>query len=277
MSIIVNLGLAVFKLVAGILATSTAMISDAVHSASDVFSTIVVIIGLKISSKDADENHPYGHERYECVAAVVLAVVLFITGGVIGYNAIVALITRAYTSYQTPGLLALIAAVVSIAVKEGMYWYTRHYAKKERSTALMADAWHHRSDALSSIGALIGIVCARAGLLFMDSVAGIIICLFILKAAYDIFIDSIDKMVDKACDPEYEREMRTFVLAYPKVRRVDRLHTRSFGNRIYVDLEIALDKDLSLLEAHDIAEAVHDNIEEKYEDVKHVTVHVNPY
>ena len=162
-TIIQNVLLSVFKLLAGIFAHSNAMISDAIHSASDVFSTIVVIIGVKLASKDSDKEHPYGHERLECVAANILAMVLLFTGLEIGSKAIKDIFSGNYSNLKAPGVLALIAAIVSIVVKEIMYWYTRHYAKKIDSSALMADAWHHRSDALSSIGALIGISGAMLG------------------------------------------------------------------------------------------------------------------
>ena len=162
-TIIGNVILSVIKLLAGIIAHSTAMISDAIHSASDVFSTFVVIIGIKLSSKEPDKEHPYGHERLECVAAIILAMVLFITGLGIGFEALKNILHGNYSDLQIPGILALIAAIVSIVSKEAMYWYTRYYAKKIDSSALMADAWHHRSDAFSSIGALIGIGGARLG------------------------------------------------------------------------------------------------------------------
>ena len=151
-SIIANTFLAIFKLLAGIFAHSSAMISDAIHSASDVFSSFVVIIGIKLSSKEPDKEHPYGHERLECVAAMILSVILFITGAGIFYNALKNIIIGNYNNIAIPGIFALIASIVSIAVKEAMYWYTRYYAKKIDSSALMADAWHHRSDSLSSIG-----------------------------------------------------------------------------------------------------------------------------
>ncbi len=276
-SIIVNLLLSVGKLLAGILAASTAMITDAIHSASDVFSTIIVLIGMKVASKDADREHPYGHERFECVAAVILAAALFFTGGMIGYESVMALITKKWMEYKTPGVLAIAAAGVSIVAKEVMFWVTRNVAKKIDSPALRADAWHHRSDALSSIGALIGILFARNGFLFMDSVAGIVICLFIIKAAYDIFKDAIDKMVDKAGSPEFEKELVDFIDRLDGICRVDSLQTRCFGNKIYVDVEIALPCDLSLHEAHAIAEDVHEQLEAKYANIKHIMVHVNPY
>lgn len=275
-SIVGNIVLSLLKLLAGIVAHSAAMISDAVHSASDVFSTIVVIIGIKLSSKESDKDHPYGHERLECEAAILLAMVLFFTGLEIGISAVKNIINGDYQSLQAPGMLALIAAIVSIASKEAMYWYTRHYARRIDSSALMADAWHHRSDAFSSIGALVGIAAAMLGFPIMDSVASLVIFVFITKAAYDIFRDAMDKMVDHSCDEETEKAMRECVLNHNEVLGVDLLNTRIFGNKIYVDVEIQVNASYTLREAHAIAESVHDVIERDFPKVKHIMVHVNP-
>lgn len=275
-SIIANFVLTVIKLLAGVIAHSGAMISDAVHSASDVFSTVVVIIGIKISGKESDKDHPYGHERMECVAAIVLATVLAATGLGIGYSAVSKIAGRDYAGLVVPGALALAAAVLSIVIKEGMYQYTRVYAKRIDSGALMADAWHHRSDALSSVGALIGIAGARMGFPILDPIASLAICFFIGKAAYEIFMDAVDKMVDKACDDEVEAALKDCALAQTGVLGVDLLHTRVFGNKIYVDIEIRADGDKTLREAHAIAEGVHDAIERSFPKVKHIMVHVNP-
>ena len=275
-TIIGNVVLSVFKLLAGIVAHSGAMISDAIHSASDVFSTFVVMIGIRMSAKESDKEHPYGHERLECVAAIVLAMILFMTGFGIGASAFKNIISGDYAVLQVPGMLALIAAIISIVVKEAMYWYTRHYAKKIDSGALLADAWHHRSDALSSIGALVGIGGARMGYPVMDSVASLVIFFFILKAAYDIFKDAMDKMVDHACDEETEAQMRDCVMKQEEVLGIDMLQTRIFGNKIYVDVEIQVNGEYTLREAHEIAENVHERIEQSFPKVKHIMVHVNP-
>ena len=275
-TIIGNIALSVIKLIAGIIAHSNAMISDAVHSASDVFSTIVVIIGIKLASKKSDKEHPYGHERLECVAAIVLAIVLFITGLGIGMEALKNIVSGDYENLMVPGILALIAAILSIVAKEGMYWYTRYYAKKIDSSALMADAWHHRSDAFSSIGALIGIGGARLGFPIMDSIASLVIFVFIVKAAFDIFKDAMDKMVDHSCDEAMEKQLRDCIMRNDKVLGLDLLQTRIFGNKIYVDVEIQADASLTLREGHKIAEAVHDDIERTFPKVKHIMVHVNP-
>ena len=273
-SMITNVILTALKLAAGLIAHSGAMISDAVHSASDIFSGLIVLIGVRISSKAPDEGHPYGHERFECVAALLLSGILALVGGTIGVNAVKAIISG--ETQDAPGLLALIAAVVSIVTKETLFWYTRGYAKRFRSTALHAEAWHQRSDALSSIGALIGIAGARLGVPVMEPIASLIIALFILRVAVRIFRDAVDQMVDHSCDRKTEDAFRTTALEQPGVRGVELLRTRMFGNRVYVDLEIAADPALTLAAAHEIAEQVHDAIEKTYPEVKHIMVHVNP-
>ncbi len=275
-SIAVNLLLSLGKLLAGIFGRSGAMISDAVHSASDVFSTVIVIIGVRISSKKSDTNHPYGHERLECVASVILATILLATGIGIGLGGLRTILSGDYETLAVPGVTALAAAAVSIAVKEWMYWYTRAAARKINSGAMMADAWHHRSDSLSSIGAFIGIAGSRMGYPVLDSAACLGISVFIAKAAYEIFMDAVDKMVDKACDTKTEAEIRRVVLSEEGVLGIDRLMTRLFGAKMYVDMEIAADGNKTLYETHDIAERVHDAIEENFPGVKHCMVHVNP-
>lgn len=275
-SIGVNIVLSLLKLLAGIIAQSGAMISDAVHSASDVFSTFIVIIGVNISNRKSDSTHQYGHERFECVASIILAVILAATGLFIGWNGLEKIIGGNYEKLQIPGVLALIAALLSIAAKEWMYWYTKAAAKKINSGALMADAWHHRSDSLSSIGAFIGIFGARFGFPILDSVASVVICIFIEKAAFDIFKDAINKMIDKSCDEQTIQNIKEIIHKQDGVEAIDEVRTRLFGARIYVDVEIAADGNKSLKEAHEIAERVHDQIEEQIPMVKHCMVHVNP-
>lgn len=275
-SIIVNLLLSIGKLFSGIVAHSGAMISDAVHSASDVISTFVVIIGVKLASKKSDDEHQYGHERLECVSSIILAGVLLATGIGIGISGIENIINTDDNVLEIPGRIALVAAVVSIVVKEWMYWYTIIAAKKIKSGALMADAWHHRSDSLSSIGAFIGIIGARMGYPILDSVASVTICFFIAKAAIDIFRDAIDKMIDHSCDEETVEKMKDVIQNITGVGQIDLIHTRLFGSKIYVDIEIAVDETLPLKEAHEIAEEVHDSIEMNFSEVKHCMVHVNP-
>lgn len=273
-TIIANAILAFFKFVAGIIGNSNAMISDSVHSFSDVLSTIIVIIGLKISGKQADNEHPYGHERMECIAAFILASMLFVTGIIIGIEGVKNIFNS--SNIAKPTLIALIASLVSILVKELMYWYTIFYAKKIKSEALKADAWHHRSDAFSSVGSLIGVAGSMLGIKIFDSIASIIICGFIIKVSYDIFKDSLNKVVDHSCNEETINQIKKQAFKIDGVLDVDMIKTRIFGNKIYIDLEISADKNITLESAHKIAHKVHDKIEEQFKEVKHCMVHVNP-
>lgn len=272
--IVFNLFLTVFKLFAGIFAASAALIADAVHSASDIVGSVVVMLGAIISHKLPDEEHPYGHEKLECIASIILGNILVVVGAVIGYNGIMTIISG--QELAMPGTLALIAAAVSIVTKEGLYWYTILAARKINSVSLKAEAWHHRSDALSSIGSFAGVLGARLGFPLADPIAALVICAFIFKVAYSIFKESIDRLVDHAC-PELETEkMVEAIREVEGVLSVDDIKTRLFGSRTYVDIEISADGTLSLVEAHDIAEAAHRRLEEEFPDVKHCTVHVNP-
>ena len=276
LSIIVNIVLSLFKLLAGILAHSGAMVSDGIHSASDVFSNFIVMIGVTLSNKQSDNEHPYGHERFECIASIVLAILLLATGLGIGKVGLETIISGHYENLKAPGLLALIVAGVSILTKEWMYQITRLTAKRINSDTLMADAWHHHCDVLSSIGAFIGILGARMGIMILDCVASLVICIFIAKAAFDVFMDATNKMVDKSCDAQVIAQMKEIISAEDGVLNIDEVRTRLFGSKIYVDIEISADGNLSLNEAHTIAERVHDSIEANFADVKHCMVHVNP-
>ena len=276
-SILINAALSAFKFIAGAAGHSSAMISDGVHSASDVISTIIVIIGVRLSSAGEDNDHQYGHERFEDIASLILAFILFTAGAGIGLNGILNIMNGQAQSMSSPGVLALIAAVISIAVKEGMFQYTMRAAKKVSSSALRADAWHHRSDSLSSIGSLSGILGARLGFPICDSLAGIVISAFIIKTAISIFRDSSGHLTDKSCDPVTVSSMEAVIQSRPGVRHLDLIHTRTFSSKIYVDIEISADAQLPLWQAHEIAEDVHHAVEDSFKTVKHCTVHVNPY
>ena len=276
-TILSNIVLAVIKFIAGIIANSKAIISDAIHTLSDIMTTVIAVVGIHIASRDDDNSHMYGHERFECIASILLAMLLFITGFEIGLAGIKTIIDGSYEELATPGLLAVIAAVISIFVKEGMYHYTIRAAKKIKSDALKADAWHHRSDAISSIGALIGIILSRCGYKVFDSVASILIAILICKVAVEIFFDATDKLVDKSCDDETIEQIKKVILKENGVLGIDDLKTRLFGSKIYVDVEISADGNKTLKETHLIAEKVHDKIELKFTNVKHCMVHVNPY
>ncbi len=275
-SIIGNLLLSVGKLFAGFVAHSAAMVSDGIHSASDVLSTLVVMAGVRYANKASDKQHQYGHERMECIAAIILATMLTMVALAIGYNGYEKIFNENSTELIIPGQLALWAAVISIIMKEAMFWYTKNAAEKINSGALMADAWHHRSDALSSVGSFVGILGARMGYPILDPLASIIICLMILYASYEVFADAVHKMVDHSCDEKTTQELIDLIHRVPGVEHVDSITTRIFGNRIYVDVEISVDDMLPLIEAHHIAETTHAAIEANFPLVKHCMVHVNP-
>lgn len=275
-SIFGNVVLTVFKFFVGILAHSGAMVSDSIHSLSDVFTTIVAYVGVKMSKKDPDHEHPYGHDRIESIASILLALILVVVGIGIGYSGIEKIINSGNTKLEIPGVMAVLAAIVSILTKEAMFWYTRYYAKKLNSQAFLADAWHHRSDAISSVGALIGIVFARMGYPIFDPIASVIICLLIIKVGYDIFKDGLDKIMDKRCSEEVEEKIRRVVTSVSGVENLDVIRTREFGSKMFVDIEISVDETLSLREAHSISEKVHDDVEKEFKDCKHCMVHVNP-
>ena len=276
-TIISNTLLALIKFISGFIANSMAMISDGIHTLSDILTTIIAVIGIHIASKKDDNSHRYGHERFECIASILLSFLLFMTGFEIGLSGIKTIVNGTYEDIAMPGILAIVAAVISIVVKELMYQYTIRVAKKIDSDALKADAWHHRSDAISSIGALVGIVLSRCGYKIFDSIASIIISILICKVATEIFMDSMDKLVDKSCDEETVNKIRKVILDENGVLGIDDLKTRIFGSKVYVDVEISADGNKTLKETHLIAEKVHDIIESKFTNVKHCMVHVNPY
>lgn len=273
-TIFINMALCVFKITAGIVGKSTAMIADGVHTLSDVLATFVVIIGLKISSKNEDEEHPYGHEKFEPECAKIISIVLLATGFLIGYEGLKSLIEG---NIKTPRIIALIAAVVSIIVKEAMYWYTIIIARKIRSISMEADAWHHRSDAFSSVGTFAGIFGARLGINVLDPVAGIIVSFFIIKVGIDFYRKSTLQMVDASTDKDTIEKIKSVVLSTPGVKDISMLKTRLFGNKIYVDIEICVDENMSVKDGHEIAEAVHLNVESDIEHIKHCMVHLEPY
>lgn len=272
-TIVINVLLSAIKITAGVIGKSSAMLADGVHTLSDVLTTFVVLIGLKVSSKEADQRHPYGHEKYEPVFAKLLSILLGATGLFIGYEGIKALRSG---NIQIPGKVALIAAVISIVTKEGMYWYTVKVAKSIKSLSMEADAWHHRSDAFSSIGTFVGILGARMGLRILDPIAAIIVSVFIIKVGVDLYVKSIKGLVDESADDEIIEKIREITLSVKEVKDIKNLKTRIFGNKIYVDIAITVDGNITVTEGHDVAERVHDLIEYAIEDVKHCMIHVEP-
>lgn len=261
------------KLAAGLWGRSSAMVADAAHSYSDCASTVAVIAGLKMASKSADADHPYGHEKYELIFANILSILLGLTAVKIGYDALMVI---AHGSYQVPGLAPLLAAVFSVAVKEVMYRLTLRKAKKIGSVAMEADAWHHRSDALSSVGAFVGILGARLGLPVLDPLTGLLVSILVLKVAIDLYRKSVSGLVDSSTDAETVARIQQLLADMDGIEEVNSLKTRVFGASAYADVTIKVDGALTVEEGHDIATLAHNKIEANLPKIKHIMVHIEP-
>lgn len=268
-----NFLLGSLKLAAGLWGRSSAMVADAAHSYSDCASTVAVIAGLKMASKSADADHPYGHEKYELIFANILSILLGLTAVKIGYDALMVI---AHGSYQVPGLAPLLAAVFSVAVKEVMYRLTLRKAKKIGSVAMEADAWHHRSDALSSVGAFVGILGARLGLPVLDPVTGLLVSILVLKVAIDLYRKSVSGLVDSSTDAETVARIQQLLVDMDGIEEVNSLKTRVFGASAYADVTIKVDGALTVEEGHDIATLAHNKIEANLPKIKHIMVHIEP-
>lgn len=268
-----NFLLGSLKLAAGLWGRSSAMVADAAHSYSDCASTVAVIAGLKMASKSADADHPYGHEKYELIFANILSILLGLTAVKIGYDALMVI---AHGSYQVPGLAPLLAAVFSLAVKEVMYRLTLRKAKKIGSVAMEADAWHHRTDALSSVGAFVGILGARLGLPVLDPVTGLLVSLLVLKVAIDLYRKSVSGLVDSSTDAETVARIQQLLADIDGIEEVNSLKTRVFGASAYADVTIKVDGALTVEEGHDIATLAHNKIEANLPKIKHIMVHIEP-
>jgi cation diffusion facilitator family transporter len=273
----INLLLFAAKGAAGLMIHSVSLLSDAIHSLTDIISTLVVLIGLKVSNKPADKEHPYGHERIECVIALLLGIMLFGIGGIISWEGICKLRTpNAINNYgMLLSLTAASSAIVSIAAKEWMYRFTIRCAKRVDSPSMAADAWHHRSDAISSVGSLVGVCGIYLGFPIIDVIACFIISAFVFKAAFDICKDACRRMVDTAGDNAVVESIRETVLENPEVLSIDIIKTRLFGSKLYVDIEVTLDGELSFQRSHQIAHSIHDIVISS-DMVKDCIVHVNP-
>ena len=271
-----NIVLAVSKISIGVVAHSAALLNDGVNNAGDVISSVIASEGIAAAGKDSDAEHQYGHERLESVAAILLSGIIMVVGLGLLVDGVSSIIKKSYLNRPIPGVLAVIAAIISIVVKEIMFLYTRWAAKKTESSALLASSWDSQSDVLATTGGLVGIVFARMGYPIADSIAAIIIALFILRVGVQVFRDGADQMVDRACKEETVQQIRSVILDQEGVRGLDLLRTRTFGSRCYVDVEISADGLQSLVDAHSIAERVHHAIEKNFPQVKHCMVHVNP-
>ena len=276
----VNLLLVVFKFIAGIVGHSAAMIADAVHSLSDFITDIIVIIFVAISGKPEDSDHSYGHGKYETLATAVIGIILFFVGvGILisGIKAIVGALQG--EPLQAPSLLALIAAVISIVVKEALYRYTVKRGKALDSSSVVANAWHHRSDALSSIGTAIGI----GGAVFLgeqwrilDPIAAVVVSIFIVKVAVELIKPCIDELVERSLPEEVEQRIHTLILQSPQVSSPHHLRTRRIGGYIAIEVHIRMDGQISLSEAHQVASDIERRLKAEFGEKTHIGIHMEP-
>lgn len=283
-TIIFNLLLSLGKIISGAFARSSSLISDGIHSFSDILSTIVIMIGAKLSRKSPDKEHPFGHERMESISTLILAFILVMTSSFLIYHSIFDLIdffkgVKTKTVSQTALYIALSFAVLSIVIKALMYLYSEHVARKIKSESLHVDAIHHLTDSISSFASLIGIIGLLLGnnLSILDAIASIIIALFILHVSFSIAKKSISEVLDTSASDEFNSKLREDILAYPNVLGITSLKTRMFAEKVYVEIEIGVDSKISVKEGHDIALGLHDFLEEKYSIIKHCMIHIDPF
>jgi cation diffusion facilitator family transporter len=273
--------LTAFKLFAGITGKSNAMLADAVHSLSDFLTDIVVLVGFKLTSKPEDETHNYGHDKYETLSSAIISIFLAFAGFrilITGYNNLVLYFNGELTS--KPGIIAIIAAGFSIIVKELLYRYTMKKGIELKSNAIKANAWHHRSDAYSSIGTLIGIWGAAflgSKWLFLDPLASIVVSLLIFKVSIEIFIPSVNELLEISLDKEDVEEIRSIILTTNEVKDFHDLRTRRIGKKAAVEFHLLLDQDMSLVKSHDIATDIENKILELFDSECIITIHVEPY
>lgn len=273
-SILWNIFLTIIKIFAGIFGKSSAMISDGLHSASDIISSVGVLIGNKIAKTPNDKEHNYGHEKAETLVSFLLSILLIIVSLKIGWGALQSLFNL--DSVQVPTALPLIVSIISIGIKEYQYRITIRIANKINSPSLKADAWHHRSDALSSIAAFIGIGGAMLGFKALDPIASIVVALFVAKVGFDILKDSTNELMDYSIDDEQEEQIRKIAKKIDGVINLGELRTRKHGAMAYVDLTICVNKDLTVLEGHELAHKIEKYIINEMKFVKGITVHVEP-
>ena len=277
---IVNLILLIFKFLAGILGHSAAMIADAIHSLSDFITDIVVLIFVKISSKPVDKCHGYGHGKYETLAVLIIGVILLFVAGGIGWDSINNIIYVAQgNTLERPDMLAFVAALVSIVTKEILYQYTAIKGRKLKSDAVIANAWHHRSDALSSIATTIGI----GGAIFLgdkwtvlDPVAALCVAFFIVKVAVKLIKPSLDELMEKSLPVEVENEIIAIVNACKDVTQLHHLRTRRIGNRYAIEFHVMMNKDVSLFDSHETVTKIENELKQRYGAETHVIIHVEP-
>lgn len=274
LSIFLNIILGSFKIFAGVVAHSTAMLADGVHSLSDVITSMGVLIGIFIAKKPKDKDHNYGHEKAETLAGFVLALVLLMVGLEIGFKAVESMMHL--EKIKTPGYLALVAAAISIGVKEFQYHITMSVAKKYDLQLLVADAWHHRSDSISSVGALLGIIGSMMGYKFLDPLAGFVVALLILKVSLDVLKNTSNGLMDGSLSADKNQLLRKLILNHKEVKSIDQIRTRVHGSMAYADITIKVDENMSVKVAHDLTETIEKEVKKEIKEIADLLVHVEP-
>jgi cation diffusion facilitator family transporter len=271
---VIDLALAVLKLIFGFVANSQALIADGIHSLSDLATDFMVLFAAKHGSRDADETHPYGHGRFETLATVALGISLMVVAAGIAWDAIDRLFNP--EELLQPGIWALVVAILSVFSKEWIYHYTMRVAKKLKSGMLKANAWHSRTDAISSIVVVIGVGGTMAGLEYLDSIAAVLVGAMVAKIGWDLAWQSVHELVDTALDPERVELIRKEILGVGGVRELHMLRTRLMGGDALVDVHVIVDPKLSVSEGHYIGEKVRKRLIQEVEEVTDVMVHVDP-
>lgn len=274
LTIVLNIFLLVIKVIAGLISNSTALIADGLHSASDVITSVGVIFGMAMARKPRDEEHHYGHEKIETITTFLLSIILIYVGVKIGYSALMSTIQRkqVYFSY-----FALFAAFISIVIKEIQYQVTFRVGTREQSMALIADAWHHRSDALSSIASFIGVLGAKYGIYILDSLAGIAVSIIVIKVGIEIFIDCFQQLIDVSIHIDKIDSLKEIIMKETSVKHIVDIRSRKHGSMVFMDINICVDPNISVDEGHHIAVKVENIVRREIKDIKDVIVHVNPY
>ena len=279
--IIVNTLLAILKGIGGVLSGSKALLADALHSASDIVGSIVILFAVKMAVKPPDEEHPYGHGKAENVGSIIIALLLIVVGIEISISSAKVFFGELPTA---PGKLALIIIIISILVKEALFYYKLYLGKKHSSTALISEAWHNRSDSLSSLAALIGVGAAMLGeflgwsfLVYSDAVAGIVVSIIVIKIGYQLAKESFVIMMEKVLNDEETQEYQKTVHAIDGVLRIYQMHARTHGSYVIIDIKVSVDPDISVKQGHDIAKEVKQKLIENHQDIEDVLVHINPF
>ncbi|MBQ2289421.1 MAG: cation transporter [Bacteroidaceae bacterium] len=277
---IVNFALLVFKFVAGIVGHSAAMVADAVHSLSDFVTDIIVVAFARISGKPEDEGHDYGHGKYETLATAIIGLILFFVGIGIMFNGAKSVFdTINGKPLAAPSILALTVAALSILLKELLYRYTIHKAKGLNSQAMIANAWHHRSDAFSSIGTFIGIggaICLGEQWRILDPLAAIVVSIFIMRVAVQLLKPCVDELLERSLPAETENIILEIIRSFPEVSEPHHLRTRRIGNHLAIEVHIRMNGNTPLAEAHSLASEVEKRLKYEFGKDTHIGIHMEP-